>query len=330
MTPLPVVTTSERTAFRRGPQKWWWSFRMGLRPRHEDAGALWFGIGVHEALAQWYGKGLRRSRIRPADYFADWVGDEIAYVRTAVQEEEYDLAKYEDAGELGTAMLDGYVKEYGKDPDWKVIAVESPFAIKVKDGDREIAIFKSTFDLVFMDLSSGEIYLGEHKTASQISTPYLSLDDQGGIYWAVARHVLRAKGMLPEDQDIAGIQYNFLRKAMPDERPRNEGGAYLNKDGSVSKKQPPPLFVRPDAIERHPVEQRIQFQRLSEEVTAMNLMREGKLKPWKNTGKDCTWCPFFRMCQLHERGGDSWKQIAAASFVKQDPYDRYNTAKSAA
>ena len=327
-TALPVVTTSERSAFRRCPQKWFWAFRMGLRPRYEEAGALWFGIGVHEALANWYGKGSRRSRIKPADYFSDWAAEEVAFVRTV--QDEVDEPKYEDARELGYNMLEGYLKEYGRDPDWKVIAVESPFAVRIQRDGHDIAIFKSTWDLVYMDLTTGEIYLGEHKTASQIQTAYLALDDQGGIYWAVARHVLRARGTLGPDKDIAGIQYNFLRKAKGDERPRDEGGAYLNQDGSVSKRQPVPRYVRPEPVERHPEEQLIQFERLSDEVAAMNAIRDGTLKPWKNTTKDCPWCPFFTMCQLHERGGETWKEVAEANFVVQDPYDRYSLLKSAA
>lgn len=329
MTGLPTLRTSERSAFRRCPQKWWWEYRDGLVPKGEVPDARWFGIGIHLALAEWYGKGKRRGR-HPAKVFAEWCGDKIREIRAAMSERDsdwYDEPKYEDAYELGVAMLNHYVETYGKDPEWHVIATEQSFQVKVQRAGKPIAIFASTFDGVIRDESDGEIYLMEHKTASQIQLPYLELDDQAGVYWAVAQAVLRAKGVLKADESIAGIVYNFLRKSKPDPRPRNATGAYLNMDGSVSKKQPADPFVR-HIVERQPQEQKSQMERLSDEVAWMNAVRSGTLPVIKNTTKDCTFCDFFDMCKLHERGGDAWKELKRSLYTQKDPYaDRY--AKSA-
>ncbi len=327
MNGIPTITTSERSSFRRCPQQWKWRFVDGLAPKGASPDALWFGIGTHIALAEWYKLGLRRGP-HPADTFEDWIGDEFREIR-ASREEWYDEPNYEDAKELGIAMLENYINKYGRDERWHIISIETPFRVKVTWHGKTIAYFNSTWDGVARDLATGLIILLEHKTASQIATAYLALDDQAGSYWAVASAILRARGVLKASESIAGIQYNFLRKTIGDDRPQDEGGAYLNKDGSVSKKQPPLPFVRPELVERGPAEQKIQMERLAAEVANMNAMRRGDMPIYENTNRDCTYCPFFDMCQLHERGGVLWKEVAKHDFVKVDPYERYKL-KSAA
>lgn len=224
---LPVLRTSERSAFKRCPQRWYWEYRMGYRPRAVQADALWLGIGIHEAMAVYYQRGKRRGR-HPAATFRDWAGEEIGFARTYL-DETFDAPVWEDATELGIAMLEGYVEHWGKDSQWQIIAPEYQFKVRIAREGEPIAIFSSRWDGVLRDLSDGQIYLLETKTAAQIILAYLELDDQGGSYWAVASQVLRAKGILRPGEEIAGIIYNFLRKAMPDERPQDVSGLYHNK-----------------------------------------------------------------------------------------------------
>jgi Zierdtviridae exonuclease len=322
---LPTLTTSERKLFHRCQQAWWWKYRMGLNLKGDTADALWFGIGVHIALAAWYQEGIRRGP-HPAETFSNWCGEEIREIR-ASREEWDDLPKYEDALELGVAMLDSYVKEYGHDENWDVIYTEQPFKVRVNWRGADIVNFMSAWDLVFRDLADGQIYLGEHKTASQISTAYLALDPQAGIYWALASQVLRAKGILPSGARINGIQYNFLRKTKGDDRPRDDEGRYLNLDGSVSKRQPLPAFIR-EVIERQPSELRAELDELADEVEVMEGIRHGDLPVTKNRTWECPRCEFFNMCQLHQHGGEKWREIARSSFTTIDPYARYTKSAS--
>jgi hypothetical protein len=299
---------------------WWWKYVMGLESTDQQADALWLGIGVHLALAQWYRPGFRRGT-RPATVFERWAGEEIRYARTYL-DDDFNEPAWEDATELGIAMLKGYFEHYGKDDTWEVISTEQPFAVRITKKGEPLAVFKSRWDGVYRDREDGQIYLMEHKTAGSISLPYLELDDQGGSYWAVAGDVLRAKGVLKSGEEIAGITYNFLRKAMPDLRPRNEEGQYLNKNGSVSLKQPSPLFVR-EYVERSPKERATQMRRIADEVEIMNGMRNGTIPVVKRTTKDCPRCEFWNMCLLHERGGNAWKQIMKSSYTVVDPYAEY-------
>jgi hypothetical protein len=321
---LPVLRTSERSCFKRCPWRWEQEYRYGYKPKaSRQADSLWFGIGVHEALAPWYGKGKRRGP-HPADTFEKWAGDEIRYAKTWL-DDSYEDAVWEDALELGIAMLEQYIDYYGKDPQWSIIATEEPFAVRITRHGKPIALFKSRWDGVLRDLATGLIYLLEHKTASQIVLSYLPLDDQAGSYLAVATQVLRARGVLKDGEDIAGIIYNFLRKSMPDERPQNAQGLYLNKDETVSKRQPPAPFVR-ELVERGQREHVTQLERIADEVTVMNAMRSGRLPVYKTPTKDCVRCPFFEPCQLHERGSNAYKALLKADFVQEDPYADYKSA----
>jgi hypothetical protein len=317
MPDLPILRTSERSVFKRCPQRWWWEYRQGYRQRSPQADALWFGIGIHEALAQWYLKGRRRGP-HPADTWEAWAGEEIAFARTYL-DDTFDEPVWYDARDLGIAMLESYTSEYGRDTQWDIISIEQPFKVRIMRDGTPVAYFTSRWDGVLRNLDDGNIYLLENKTAAQITLAYLELDDQAGSYWAVASQLLKTQGILSKDEQIAGIIYNFLRKAKPDERPFNDDGLYLNKDGSVSKKQPPHAFVR-TIIERSPKEQRTQLERIADEVSVMNAMREGTIPVTKTVTKDCTYCPFWVPCTLHERGSEAYKTVLKNNFSQNDPY----------
>jgi PD-(D/E)XK nuclease superfamily len=324
---LPIVTTSSRSLMKRCPQAWWWRYVDGYQSKGDSSpDALWFGIGVHNALAEWYQLGTRRGP-HPADTFEKWVNGEIRFIKAAMAERDaewYDEPKYEDAAELGVAMLEGYVDKWGDDERWYVLAVERPIKVRITNVGRPVAIFWSTWDGVFRDQLDGSIYLMEHKTASQIRTAYLELDDQAGSYYSVASTVLRADGTLKPKEDIEGIQYNFLRKAMPDDRPTNALGESLNKDGSVSKRQPTAAFVRPEPVLRSRGEVKSQMEALQKETEIAIKLLDGSIPVTKTPTKDCpNSCEFFDMCILHNRGGEAWKTLARSTFKKVDPFDRY-------
>lgn len=236
---LPILRTSERSAMKRCPAKWWWAYREGLKPKGAEKTPLWFGTLVHLALAEWYLPGTKRGP-HPAETFTKHAGDAVTSIKVADADEE-TLAQYVDGVELGKAMLEGYVAKYGTDPQWDFISAEQAFQLQVPwpSDDRQLLwtvedgqvmlTYAGTFDGVYRDLATGRFELLETKTAKAIFTGHLTLDDQAGSYWAVASHVLREQGLLKPDQHISGINYNFLRKALPDDRPRDAEGYAVNK-----------------------------------------------------------------------------------------------------
>lgn len=236
---LPILRTSERSAFKRCPAKWWWAYREGLKPRGAEKTPLWFGTLVHIALADWYLPGTKRGP-HPAETFKRLAGDAVTSIKVQDADEE-TLAQYVDGVELGVKMLEGYVAKYGTDPQWHFISAEQAFQLPVPwpSGDRQLLwevedgeimlTYAGTFDGVYRDLSTGRFELLETKTAKAIVTSHLTLDDQAGSYWAVASYVLRKQGLLKEGENITSINYNFLRKALPDDRPRDAEGYATNK-----------------------------------------------------------------------------------------------------
>lgn len=329
---LPMLRTSERTTWRRCPQRWFWAYREGIAVReHATPNALWFGTGIHLALAGWYtGPGVVRGP-HPAETFEAWATDETRRIRVEnLQDSNWDETKWVSALELGIAMLTGYVDRYGTDPSWHVIAPEQTFQIaipKVKPATGNLVLYVGTFDLVYRDLANDGIFLGEHKSYAAIQTGHLPLDDQTGSYWMVARDTLLAQGLIKKTDQIDGITYNILRKAMPDLRPKNELGSALNKDGSISKVQPSPLFHR-ELVFRMRSELRTQAERIQQEATVMAMQLRGEVPIWKNPTRDCAFdCHLKEMCELHEQGAD-WEEYRDAVFIVRNPYSDH--LKSAA
>lgn len=321
MTDEVMIRTSERKTFRSCPQKWWYSYREGLSPIGRPATALWFGTAVHESLAEWYKPGLRRG-VRPATTFVKWLdANRIENESVSAGKDDRGETVYEDAQTLGVSMLRKYIELYGKDEDKETLAIEQPFQVDITDRDGKYVVTAvGTFDGVYYDNVDGWIYLWEHKTAAAIQTAFLALDDQAGTYYAVATQVLRSEGIIGSREVINGITYNYLRKAKPDLRPRDKAGMFLNKDGSVSKRQPRPEFLR-EVVERSPSEVNRQLQRLRDDALWMRAVESGRAPLIKNTGRDCPYCPFFDLCVLDEKGNK--RGVAALKKAAYTVTDHY-------
>jgi hypothetical protein len=210
-----------------------------LKPKGQEKTALWFGTGVHIAFAEWYLPGLKRGR-HPAETFTEYADGALHAIKVAEATEE-TVAEYEDGLTLGTTLMEEYVKHYGTDPSWDFIQAEHPFHLQVPwpGPDRQglydvpagspLIDYYGTWDGVYRDLEDGKVKLLETKTAKAVQTTHLTLDDQAGSYWAIATRVLRELGILGPKERIHGINYNFVRKAMPDLRPKDAEGYFTNK-----------------------------------------------------------------------------------------------------
>lgn len=358
----PILRTSERRAFKTCPQKWWWSYREGLRPKGSPQTPLWFGTGIHLALACWYcGPGKKRGP-HPAETWTAYAKEELAYIKTVTKFEE-EVEEYVQAEELGRILMEEYVKRYGRDEQKLIISPEQTFSLDVPwpevarrqiypGGDGILVAYKGTFDNVWRDADTGWLILDEHKTARSISTSHLPMDDQGGGYWAVATATLRKQGLIKPKEVLRGIEYNFIRKGLPDDRPRDAEGYATNKPikehylaampdapakmkvselealarsrgivvlGERSKIQPKPLFER-HMIHRTSKERAIQLRRVQDEAVHMKAVKEGLLPVLVNPSRDtCPRCDFETMCRLKQAGGD-WQEIKRSQYYVEDPY----------
>ncbi len=324
---LPLIRHSERVDYKRCQKKWYWRWRRGLTPKHKTYGALDLGTWMHEALARRYAPHTD-SDYQPVALKAEF--DFIAQRELQAAQHvapEFEMDKAYALSALGSEMAGAYDRHYGDDPDIQPMAVEIPleFELVSRETGKVFAIHKLKPDAVFRD-RNGFVWLFEHKTAAQIALEHLPIDDQARPYVAMAEHALLNAGVLKKTDHFRGVMYNFLRKILPDQRPQDAQGHYLNKDGSISKSQPSPVFVR------HPIEisrkgKALALKRLGDEAfmitTLTKLLRSKEFSPsslMKTPHKSCPrLCEFFEMCKVEEDGGDI-RTMEQTMYVRRNPY----------
>lgn len=319
---LPLLRTSERSAMKHCEWLWERTYVDLLKPQ-TDMPALRFGSLVHKALAAWYVPGVKRGT-HPAETFR------VEYALEMERNEEIFGMRMEDekwvnALDLGVAMLENYVEEYGKDSDWEVIATEMPFQTLVCRDGQSWFYYVGIIDGVWRHRRDKNIWIPDHKTTAGIGDSklkYLQVDDQAGSYWSWGVDYLREVGILKPKQQLAGMLYNFLRKAMPDERASkivNGKRLYLNLNGSVSKKQPSPYFLR-QPIWRDEFDRNEAKRRAMVDMRRLEMFRSGELEISKSPGMfTCPGCAMRDACELHETGND-WEQFMKQTTKTWEPY----------
>jgi len=331
---LPMLRTSERGTFKRCRWKWWQEFEEVLKPT-TPVPPLRFGSLVHLALRDYYKKGVKRGP-HPAKSFVKYYDAEIkaqGEFGFRVQDVEEDEV-WAEAGELGEAMLNHYVEHWGRDDEWEVLVTEQPFRQLVSHPVTHKPWFwyVGVIDLIIRNRITGKLHIVDHKTAKAIMVQYLSLDSQATGYWTYGLDWIYANGLLKKDERPAGMIYNHLRKAFPDDRPKDDDGFALNKDGAVSKRQPSPFFTRTPIFRDFNERQEARVQVLAEFADIERLRAEGRqdngsppVQAYKSQGQwTCPGCWCFDFCELHEIGAD-WREMRELATKKWDPYAEHNT-----
>lgn len=320
---LPVIRQSERVDFKRCMKKWFWRWRKGLVPKQTEYGALILGTWMHTAMEYRY---TSKRKLSLEQWFAA-VADIGLDEARAADIPDYQMQKAQELRVLGLGMAKGYDRKYGDDPEIRPIGAEIPLEFAIKDNDGvTVSIHRLKPDLLYRN-PHNEIWLLENKTAKQISVEHLKIDDQARGYAAMSELALRQAGWLKPNEQVKGVMYNYLRKIMPDERPTNEKGQALNKNGTVSKQQRTPEFVRhPVVLSRQA--KAIAIQRLSNEavtITRMTAALRAKemteedlmVTPHKSCPK---LCEFFAMCEVAEQGGN-YREMQRSMYVRRNPYE---------
>ena len=359
---VPLIRTSERKDFKHCQFFWWHHWQNGLTTHRAPTWA-WFGTAIHKALEARYPVGTRRGGI--ADVlaaFEEALGEETRRVWSAG--DELDDEEVHDARLLGIEMLKGYVHHWGLDKHWQVLHTEQPFQIDVRHPvtGRLIAIYCGTWDLFLWDSVDKVHRLVDHKTRKTFLSDwrFYDLDDQGGSYLWVAPEVLRHLGLLSRRDHIDGIEFNILRKAMPQaaaedgivyNKPKKEhfiralelAGADLpvrqtlpallklatekglDVKGDPRAKQPTPYYHRHTT--RRTEEERVkQGLKVIDEARHMDLVRRGQLPLLKHTGEHCARCPLFDFCLLDEQDPTEAQAYAATMLAQRDPYGDHREA----
>jgi len=324
-----LIRPSERGDFLECPWKWHKSWIEGLTGQRVPTWA-WFGGAIHKGLEVRYPVGRKRGHpVDVIDAFKEAVDNEERRVYTMGG--ELDEEEVVDGIELGVAMLKGYMKFYGQDRHWQIVHSEQTFQIDVPNprsrSEQIIAILCGTWDMVVWDLVDKCYRVVDHKTRRSFPKlwTFYDLNFQGGSYLWVAPEVLRHKGIFGPKDRLDGIIFNCLKKAMPDERPRDREGQCLNKDGSVSLKQPGPLFYR-HTSHRSPQERVRQARHVIAEAYHMHRILSGKAPLLKHPTEQCPSCTFFEVCELDESDPAAAAHMARNLYVRRDPYAAHREA----
>lgn len=326
--PKPLLRTSERSSLKTCEAQWWWGYVDRIKPRRE-APALEFGTLVHRALELYYCKGKKRGP-HPTGTFKQVYDKHYAEIYESGYREE-ETGDWINMRDLGIAMLDGYYDLYHeRDLQYQVISSERTFQVPVHDEHGVHAYtYVGTIDGVWLDRSGTrrKLVLIDHKTAKDIATQYLQLDEQASAYWTWGVDAMQAEGVLPADQEIEWIWFNFLRKGLPDERPwqPSENGmqrVYLNQDGTPSKRQPAPLYHR-EPVYRNPRTKPMIRARAMVDFKRMRYLRAHPEEVSKSPSRfHCSMCAFKDMCILHEDGAD-WPSYVSGMMSAWDPYNAH-------
>jgi hypothetical protein len=325
-----MLRNSERQSFLTCRQQWKWGWVDRYKPDETDV-KLKFGDLIHQSLAIYYKPGKKRGP-HPAKTFVKLVEKELDEWGMKVWSE----GEYEDLATLGEGMLTAYVEyanNHPKHPDseYEVIQSEKTFQIPMGIVLGHQVVVVGTFDGVWRHMRTKKIRFVEHKTAAAISKDALPMDDQIGTYWTYGPRYLRKLGILKENEQLDGILYNWLRKAIKKPEDNYDGaGRKLNQDGSVSKRQPPPFFDR-ELTFRGPAEARAVMVRVRKEARDMILARNKPQRHvYKNPGMqfmpNCKFCPFRDPCELHETGND-YQAMFDAAYKVWEPYADHELAE---
>lgn len=329
----PLLRTSARKDFRRCWWLWWEHWVEGVSPLRAPTWSV-FGTAWHAAMEYAYQQRRRTKSVylEACQVFLENIDN--AARKVGVDDwESYEEEILENkkrlipAVELGPAMLMNYWQEYGPEREWEIIHTEQPFQIDVPypDSDKVLVVYAGTWDMLAWHRPTRRYWLWDHKTAAKIEQPeYLELDDQAGSYLWVAKKVLVHKGILQRRDKISGILFNIAKKSLPDERPTNSLGEALNQNGSVSKRQPTPRFMRYEAA-RTPVAQVAQARRVQSEALVMQKVLNGELPVLKNPTHDCPRCILFDLCTAHEEGED-WEFLKRTMYTTRDLYADHREA----
>lgn len=216
--------------------------------------------------------------------------------------------------ELADGVVKNYYKWAAQNDDFRVIGTEVACEIKVAN---------STYQLRFDAIVevAGDLWILEHKTATQLKAEHTLRDQQ------ISSYVLAARKL---DVPVKGVIYNIIRKAVP-EKPR------VLKNGKLSKSlsqnitydsymeairelgQDPEYyqdvleqlknlknpFIHREFVPRTLENSREALKDIQQAEVLKYAMIQNGIFP-RNITKDCSWdCPFADLCLAELEGNDT-------------------------
>jgi hypothetical protein len=213
---MPRIHVTDRTTFKRCRRKYDYQVREKLELKDSTYGALWFGSGIHEALATYYTHRQQTGEFSKQALFVGWAGYLADKEKTVQLETPEQHEKFDNMLALADGMIESYYEySVARDKDWQILAVEEEFQYKIP-GTRCTLV--ATIDLLVK--AGNRIWIVDHKTRTNFSPmEHLELDDQMTAYIFAVRNA----GI-----NVAGAIYNEIKKKVPSDPP-------VLKDGRLSQ-----------------------------------------------------------------------------------------------
>lgn len=193
-----TVSWSEIDAYRQCPFKHDLAYRQRWTRPTREGGALSRGTLWHAVMEQHY--------LKQPDGVAN-----LLCLPNGEQTEDQELIQW---------MYEGYVQQWGEDPDWTILAVEyaNEFWLPTLQGGRSRFKIKMKIDLIVRD-SRGRTWIWDHKSGRDLpSDKMLELNDQFALYaWGLRRLGKPIYGMI---HNAARTQRNKTKPQPLEERYR--------------------------------------------------------------------------------------------------------------
>lgn len=296
------ISNSEVQTFKDCRRKWWLSYYRRLQPKMQQmTGALALGSRIHQALDDYYSKGIPLLEAHAALVETD---------RKILQDSFRDTYDLDSEAELGRIMLEGYlqwVEENGIDSELEMISTEEIISMPLLEGRVEL---QGKIDMRVRRKADGVRMFRDFKTVGG------SFTDFGA--------------MAHMNEQI--LTYMMLETAQNKEGERTEGGIFtMLKKVKRSANARPPFY---DQIEvRHNVfALRSFWQRIHGVLTDLMSVRDNldsgadhRFIAYPRPSRDCKWkCQFFTVCPLLDDGSAA-EQAISEMFDVGDPYGYYGT-----
>lgn len=287
------VSYSQLNTWRRCRRRWYLSYVEKLQ-KNTPTNALWLGVGVHEALDQYYASNPRDTTVLHSS-FTEWAFGQKADIEKQIAglvEEQQVKDDLQKNYELGLALMDNYAAFAPTHDNFDVLeteySFEVPVGLDIKMYDHENnslgyvpVYYRGRIDGIVRMHDSGNLYLLEHKTAKQFNEQKLILDQQSTSYIWAAEQVYGYK--------ISGVYYNILRKQVAGPRVRT------------------PLVYRL-TVDRTRASVRDFPEQVKMMVKDMELTAEHGLY-YHTPADDCNFCPYFTICAMVQDEADPQEYI---------------------
>lgn len=306
MSQIPVSNT-EISTFKGCRRRWWLTYYRNRRAINKDyTGALPLGSRVHKTLERLYTNGED-----PVSVYTELLSDDRTL---ASQSDLFDSKKFDNEGDLGLRMVEGYQEwaaEEGIDSGLEVLGVEETLAAPMADG---AVLMVGKIDLRVMNKRYDMQAVLDFKTSRDFSM----FDKTGAMQPQLKQYQLLWRLTRSEGEDarlIDGGIYRLLRKV---------------KRTAAAK----PPFYR-DVVIRHSNQTlRAFWNELHGTLYDMLAVRRtldespgmASVVAYPRVSSECTWiCPFFTICPMFDDTPDAAEQALEELTEEVNPYDYYGS-----